>query len=76
MTATAKKSLVVDDAAELREALAGLLEVMHELGIDEDTVAIAAKSRHCHMRSDKHLAVIKKAVALAAPLRNCDVPLI
>jgi hypothetical protein len=52
---------------KLREALVGLLDVMHDMGIDEDTVAIAAESRHCCMHSKKHLDAIKKAKAALAP---------
>ena len=59
---------------KLREALAGLLDVMHDMGIDEDTVAIAVESKHCCMHSKEHLDAIKKAkAALAEPVKNCEV---
>lgn len=59
---------------ELREALKELLDAMYDMGIDEETVSIAAESPNCHMHSKEHLDAIKKAnAALAEPAKNCEV---
>lgn len=72
--ATAEKSSVVGDAVAMREVVKELLDAMYDMGIDEETVSIAAESPNCHMHSVELLSVIKKAkAALAKPPRNCDV---
>ena len=69
-----KKSAPVGDVAALRDAMKELLDAMYDMGIDEETVSIAAKSQNCHIHSVELLSVIKKAnAALAKPPRNCDV---
>ena len=66
--------MAASDIAELRETVKELLDAMYDMGIDEETVSIAAKSPNCHMHSAELLSVIKKAkAALAKPPRNCDV---
>lgn len=58
---------------KLRKTVKELLDAMYDMGIDEETVSIAAESPNCHMHSAELLSVIKKAkAALAAPPRNCD----
>lgn len=58
---------------KMREAIKALLDVMYDLGIDEETVAIASESTNCHMNSHKILETIRNAKsALAEPPRNCD----
>ena len=69
-----EKQMEASNIAELRETVKELLDAMYDMGIDEETVSIAAKSPNCHMHSAKLLSVIKKAkAALAKPPRNCDV---
>ena len=59
---------------KLREALKELLDAMYDMGIDEETVSMAAESPNCHMHSKDHLDVIKKAkAAIAEPIKNCEV---
>ena len=63
-----------NNAAALREVVKELLDAIYDMGIDEETVSIAAESPNCHMHSVELLSVIKKAkAAIAKPPRNCDV---
>ena len=57
----------------LCKALKELLDAMYDMGIDEETVAIAAESKNCCMNSSSLLEVIRNAkAAIAGPQRNCD----
>jgi len=59
---------------QMREALEKLLDVLYNMGVDENTLAIAIKSPNCHMNSEHTLSVLKEArAALDLPRRNCDV---
>ena len=59
---------------QMREALEKLLDVLYNMGVDENTLSIAIKSPNCHMNSEHTLSVLKEArAALALPRRNCDV---
>ena len=61
------------DCAKLREVVRKLLDVLYDMGVDENTLAIAVESPNCHMKSEHALSVFKEArAALAAPPRNCD----
>lgn len=58
---------------KMREVIKALLDVLYDMGIDEETVAISAKLTNCHMNSSKILETIRNAkAALAEPPRNCD----
>jgi hypothetical protein len=58
----------------LREAVEELIGVLYDLGVDEDTLAIASELPNCFIHTERILAVLKKARdALATPPRNCDV---
>ena len=59
---------------KMREIIKALLDAMYDMGIDEETVAIAAESKNCHMHSSELLEVIRNAKSvLAEPIRNCEV---
>lgn len=59
---------------KMREVIKALLDVLHDMGVDEETVAISAESANCHMNSSEVLETIRNAKAvLAAPPRNCEV---
>lgn len=56
------------NAVALREAVEELLGVLYDLGVDEDTLAIASTLPNCFVHGERILAVLKKARdALASP---------
>ena len=60
----------------LQGALSDLLDSLYDMGIDEDTVAIAAESRKNResLHSDVLLQrIVAAKAALAMPMRNCEV---
>lgn len=58
----------------LREAVKKLLDALYDMGIDENTLAIAVESPNCQMKSEHALSVLKEVrAALAEPVRNYEV---
>ena len=51
---------------KMREVIKALLDAMYDMGIDEETVAIAAESKNCHMHSSELLEVIRNAKRVLA----------
>jgi hypothetical protein len=71
-----KEHSQVGNAAELREAVESLLELLYDNGIDEDTVMISHENSVLResLHTERTLAVLRKAKsALAEPLKNCEV---
>jgi hypothetical protein len=69
-----RRSAECGSVAKLREAVKKLLDALYDMGIDENTLAIAVESPNCHMKSEHALSVLKEVRdALAEPVRNCDV---
>ena len=62
------------DAAAFREAVEKLLDVLYDIGVDEETTKIATGIATMSEVSQKANNAIRQArAALAAPARNCDV---